>query len=99
MKKHGMDVMSLEEFEPNREFVGRYIHRHTTLHSIACYWYKVNVFTWVRNWNAGENVELVLKSLNGQWLPFNMVRISGTRRHRILTVGSKVWLLLQFVLT
>jgi len=24
MKKHGMDVMSLEEFEPNREFVGRY---------------------------------------------------------------------------
>lgn len=25
MKKHGMDVMSLEEFEPNREFVGRYI--------------------------------------------------------------------------
>jgi DNA-dependent metalloprotease WSS1 len=24
MKKHGMDVMSLEEFEPNREFVGRH---------------------------------------------------------------------------
>jgi hypothetical protein len=24
MKKHGMDVMSLEEFEPNKEFVGRY---------------------------------------------------------------------------
>jgi len=23
MKKHGIDVMSLEEFEPNREFVGR----------------------------------------------------------------------------
>ena len=23
MKKHGMDVMSLEEFEPNREFMGR----------------------------------------------------------------------------
>jgi DNA-dependent metalloprotease WSS1 len=23
MKKHGMDVMSLEEFEPNREFCGR----------------------------------------------------------------------------
>jgi hypothetical protein len=24
MKNQGMDVMSLEEFEPNREFVGRY---------------------------------------------------------------------------
>jgi WLM domain len=24
MKNHGMDVMSLEEFEANREFVGRY---------------------------------------------------------------------------
>jgi hypothetical protein len=26
MKKHGMDVMSLEEFEPNKEFVGRSLH-------------------------------------------------------------------------
>jgi hypothetical protein len=25
MKNHGMDVMSLEEFEPNREFAGRYV--------------------------------------------------------------------------
>ena len=98
MKKHGMDVMSLEEFEPNREFVGRYIHAYPG-NCIAYYWYKMSVFTWVRNWNAGENVELVLKSLNGQWLPFNMVRISGTRRHGILTVGSKVWLLQRFVLT
>ena len=61
MKKHGMDVMSLEEFEPNREFVGRYPSKIDVC-VINC-----------RNWNAGENVELVLKSLSGEWLPFTMV--------------------------
>ena len=32
--------------------------------------------TWGRNWNAGENVELVLKSLTGDWLPFTWVLLS-----------------------
>ncbi|KAM0262331.1 hypothetical protein ACHAQJ_001800 [Trichoderma viride] len=43
--------MSLEEFPPNREFVGR-------------------------NFNAGEVVQLVLKSPgSGRWLPFNYVQM------------------------
>lgn len=61
MKKHGMDVMNLEEFEPNREFLGRFSFYCTSLTR--------------RNWNAGENVELVLKTLNGSWLPFTMVQL------------------------
>jgi hypothetical protein len=43
--------MSLEEFPPNREFVGR-------------------------NFNAGEVIQLVLKSPgSGRWLPFNYVQM------------------------
>ncbi|GKT83141.1 LOW QUALITY PROTEIN: WLM domain-containing protein [Colletotrichum tofieldiae] len=42
--------MSLEEYEPNREFVGR-------------------------NFNAGEIVQLVLKSRSGRWLPFEYVQM------------------------
>ncbi|GAO19247.1 hypothetical protein UVI_02054940 [Ustilaginoidea virens] len=43
--------MSLEEYEPNREFVGR-------------------------NFNAGEVVQLVLRSVQtGRWLPFNCVQM------------------------
>lgn len=42
--------MSLEEYEPNREFVGR-------------------------NFNAGEVIQLVLKSLSGRWLPFEYVQM------------------------
>ena len=42
-----------------------------------------------RNWNAGENVELVLKSLNGEWLPFTMVSYP-LLGEEILTSGSKV---------
>lgn len=51
MKEHHLSVMSLEEYEPNREFVGR-------------------------NFNAGEVIQLVLKSrLTGRWLPFNYVQM------------------------
>ncbi|KAK5990926.1 DNA-dependent metalloprotease WSS1-like protein [Cladobotryum mycophilum] len=50
MREHHIDVMALEEFPANREFVGR-------------------------NFNAGEVVQLVLKSLGGRWLPFNYVQM------------------------
>ncbi|ETS87715.1 hypothetical protein PFICI_01543 [Pestalotiopsis fici W106-1] len=51
MREHHISVMSLEEFEPNREFVGR-------------------------NFNAGEVIQLVLKSPStGRWLPFNYVQM------------------------
>ncbi|KAI0465808.1 WLM domain-containing protein [Xylaria cf. heliscus] len=51
MREHHIYVMSLEEYEPNREFVGR-------------------------NFNAGEVVQLVLKSPStGRWLPFNYVQM------------------------
>ncbi|KAL6808740.1 WLM domain-containing protein [Trichoderma camerunense] len=51
MRKHHIHVMSLEEFPPNREFVGR-------------------------NFNAGEVIQLVLKSPgSGRWLPFNYVQM------------------------
>ncbi|KAI1446837.1 WLM-domain-containing protein [Annulohypoxylon stygium] len=51
MRENHILVTSLEEYEPNREFVGR-------------------------NFNAGEVVQLVLKSLTtGQWLPFTYVQM------------------------
>ncbi|KAH9909044.1 WLM domain-containing protein [Xylariomycetidae sp. FL2044] len=51
MREHHLSVMSLEEYEPNREFVGR-------------------------NFNAGEVIQLVLKSPStGRWLPFNYVQM------------------------
>ncbi|KAK8126373.1 uncharacterized protein PG998_002132 [Apiospora kogelbergensis] len=51
MKKHHLSVMSLEEYEPNREFVGR-------------------------NFNAGEVIQLVLKSPStARWLPFHYVQM------------------------
>ncbi|KAF4455097.1 DNA damage response protein wss1 [Fusarium austroafricanum] len=51
MREHYLYVTSLEEYEPNREFVGR-------------------------NFNAGEVVQLVLKSPStGRWLPFNYVQM------------------------
>ncbi|TGJ87815.1 hypothetical protein E0Z10_g986 [Xylaria hypoxylon] len=51
MREHHIFVMSLEEYEPNREFVGR-------------------------NFNAGEVVQLVLKSPStGRWLPFDYVQM------------------------
>ncbi|KAI1344986.1 WLM-domain-containing protein [Xylariaceae sp. FL0016] len=51
MREHQLSVMSLEEYEPNREFVGR-------------------------NFNAGEVIQLVLKSPStGRWLPFNHVQL------------------------
>ncbi|KAJ8130445.1 hypothetical protein O1611_g3189 [Lasiodiplodia mahajangana] len=51
MRQHHIYVMSLEEYEPNREFVGR-------------------------NFNAGEVIQLVLKSPStGRWLPFNYVQM------------------------
>ncbi|KAJ8110635.1 hypothetical protein ONZ43_g5824 [Nemania bipapillata] len=51
MRQHHIFVMSLEEYEPNREFVGR-------------------------NFNAGEVIQLVLKSPStGRWLPFNYVQM------------------------
>ncbi|OTA99573.1 hypothetical protein M426DRAFT_255023 [Hypoxylon sp. CI-4A] len=52
MKENHISVMSLEEYEPNREFVGR-------------------------NFNAGEVIQLVLKSPStGLWLPFNYVQMA-----------------------
>ncbi|KAI2635511.1 WLM domain-containing protein [Xylaria nigripes] len=51
MREHHIFVMSLEEYEPNREFVGR-------------------------NFNAGEVIQLVLKSPStGRWLPFSYVQM------------------------
>ncbi|ORY65967.1 WLM domain-containing protein [Pseudomassariella vexata] len=51
MREHRLSVMTLEEYEPNREFVGR-------------------------NFNAGEVIQLVLKSpATGRWLPFNYVQM------------------------
>ncbi|UKZ79222.1 hypothetical protein TrVFT333_006972 [Trichoderma virens FT-333] len=51
MRKHHIHLMSLEEFPPNREFVGR-------------------------NFNAGEVIQLVLKSPgSGRWLPFSYVQM------------------------
>ncbi|KAF7543494.1 hypothetical protein G7046_g9988 [Stylonectria norvegica] len=51
MREHYLYVTSLEEYEPNREFVGR-------------------------NFNAGEVVQLVLKSpRTGRWLPFDYVQM------------------------
>ncbi|KAI5923700.1 WLM domain-containing protein [Camillea tinctor] len=51
MRQHHLTVMSLEEYEPNREFVGR-------------------------NFNAGEVIQLVLKSpATGRWLPFGYVQM------------------------
>ncbi|KAL6403142.1 hypothetical protein AUP68_12477 [Ilyonectria robusta] len=51
MREHTLLVTSLEEYEPNREFVGR-------------------------NFNAGEVVQLVLKSPStGRWLPFEYVQM------------------------
>ena len=51
MRENHLYVMALEEYEPNREFVGR-------------------------NFNAGEVVQLVLKSLHtGRWLPFEYVQM------------------------
>lgn len=51
MRDNTLSVMSLEEFPPNREFVGR-------------------------NFNAGEVIQLVLKSPStGRWLPFEYVQM------------------------
>ncbi|KAL2270111.1 hypothetical protein VTJ83DRAFT_2295 [Remersonia thermophila] len=50
MREHHLSVTSLEEYEPNPEFVGR-------------------------NFNAGEVIQLVLKSRSGHWLPFHYVQM------------------------
>ncbi|OAA73170.1 wlm [Cordyceps fumosorosea ARSEF 2679] len=52
MKEHHISVVTLEEHEPNREFVGR-------------------------NFNAGEVVQLVLRSARAprRWLPFRYVQM------------------------
>lgn len=51
MREHHLSVTSLEEYELNREFVGR-------------------------NFNAGEVIQLVLKSpTTGRWLPFQYVQM------------------------
>lgn len=50
MKEHHLSVTTLEEYEANREFVGR-------------------------NFNAGEIIQLVLKSRAGHWLPFRYVQM------------------------
>lgn len=48
MKRHGLTINSLEEYEPNPEFAGR-------------------------NWNAGETIEMVLRTHSGAFLPFGLV--------------------------
>ncbi|KAB8343122.1 hypothetical protein FH972_022715 [Carpinus fangiana] len=50
MRDHHLSVTTLEEYEPNREFLGR-------------------------NFNAGEVIQLVLKSHSGRWLPFRHVQM------------------------
>lgn len=51
MNKHSLAVVSLEEYEPNREFLGR-------------------------NFNNGEVIQLVLKSLStSRWLPYKFVQM------------------------
>lgn len=50
MKKHYLSVTTLEEYEPNPEFIGR-------------------------NFNNGEVIQLVLRSKNGGWVPFNFVQM------------------------
>ncbi|OLN88574.1 DNA-dependent metalloprotease WSS1-like protein [Colletotrichum chlorophyti] len=50
MRDAHLSVMSLEEYEPNPEFVGR-------------------------NFNAGEIIQLVLKTRSGRWLPFEYVQM------------------------
>lgn len=50
MKGHYLSVTTLEEYEPNPEFIGR-------------------------NFNNGEIIQLVLRSKNGSWVPFNMVQM------------------------
>lgn len=50
MKRSYLSVRSLDEHEPNAEFVGR-------------------------NFNAGEVIQLVLRSQSGRWLPFNYVQM------------------------
>lgn len=52
MKEHHLSVVTLEEYEPNREFVGR-------------------------NFNAGEVIQLVLRSARPphRWLPFRYVQM------------------------
>lgn len=49
MKENGIRVQAIEEFPPNREFLGR-------------------------NFNAGECIQLVLKSRGGRWLPLRFVQ-------------------------
>ncbi|OCL01223.1 WLM-domain-containing protein [Glonium stellatum] len=50
MKANHIAIMSLEEFPPNNEFVGR-------------------------NFNAGEVIQLVLKTRSGNWLPMRHVQM------------------------
>lgn len=48
MKRHGLRINHLQEYEPNPEFAGR-------------------------NWNAGENIEMVLRDHSGLFLPFGLI--------------------------
>ncbi|KAF2433790.1 WLM-domain-containing protein [Tothia fuscella] len=50
MKTHHIAVQALEEYEWNREFIGR-------------------------NFNAGEVIQLVLRSRSGAWMPFKQVQM------------------------
>jgi DNA-dependent metalloprotease WSS1 len=50
MKKHYLSVTTLEEYEPNPEFIGR-------------------------NFNNGEIIQLVLRTKDGRWVPFNAVQM------------------------
>ncbi|BFZ65002.1 hypothetical protein YB2330_006165 [Saitoella coloradoensis] len=73
MRDHGMGVMSLDEFPPNKEF-------------------------WGRNWNAGENIELVLRSHSQSWLPFQHVQ--NVMLHELAHIkhmnhGPKFWAFLK----
>ncbi|RYP67320.1 hypothetical protein DL769_005799 [Monosporascus sp. CRB-8-3] len=67
MKEHYLSVMSLEEYEPNREFVGR-------------------------NFNAGEVIQLVLKSPStGRWLPFNYVQMVMMHENQYAEQMRTLW--------
>lgn len=69
MKSHYLSVTTLEEYEPNPEFIGR-------------------------NFNNGEIIQLVLRSKNGGWVPFNMVQM--VMMHELahnthMNHGKKFW--------
>ena len=67
MRDNHLGVMTLEDFPPNREFWVR-------VWRVSLTWTEIDEVKQGRNFNAGECIQLVLKSpFNGQWLPFQFI--------------------------